>query len=74
MSEEMKNTSGEYSADSIQVLEVVEAVRRSERTGTSGTVAEFLSTGNRQLGQIADDEVHAGLYRSTQRNRRGRRR
>ena len=28
MSEEMKNTSGEYSADSIQVLEGLEAVRK----------------------------------------------
>ena len=29
MSEEMKNTSGEYSADSIQVLEGLEAVRKT---------------------------------------------
>ena len=56
------------------LLNWVQALRRTERTRTSGTLAEFLSTGNRQLRQIADDEVHAGLYRSTQRNRRGRRR
>ena len=30
MSEEMKNTSGEYSADSIQVLEGLEAVRKKD--------------------------------------------